>query len=42
MNSASSEIIDVLLIEDDPGDAVLVQEALAGSGGSALRCHCLT
>ena len=39
MNSASSQIIDVLLIEDDPGDAVLVQEALAGSSGSAARCH---
>jgi CheY-like chemotaxis protein len=39
VNSVNGQIIDVLLIEDDPGDAVLVQEALAGSGGKVTRCH---
>jgi CheY-like chemotaxis protein len=33
------QVIDVLLVEDDPGEALLVQEALAGSDGKARRCH---
>jgi CheY-like chemotaxis protein len=37
--TASTQTIDVLLVEDDPGEALLVQEALAASAGSGLRCH---
>jgi len=33
------QVIDVLIVEDDPGEALLVQEALAGSDGKARRCH---
>jgi len=32
-------MIDVLLVEDDPGEALLVQEALAESSQGTLRCH---
>ena len=32
MNTQRSQIVDVLLVEDDPGD-------LTESGGTALRCH---
>jgi CheY-like chemotaxis protein len=39
MNTKNNQIIDVLLVEDDPGEALLVQEALTESGGTALRCH---
>jgi CheY-like chemotaxis protein len=30
---------DVLLIEDDPGDALLAKEALTSSHGTDVRCH---
>jgi len=39
MDSANGQIVDVLLVEDDPGDALLVREALTGSAGSMVRCH---
>jgi CheY-like chemotaxis protein len=39
MDGAGSRVIDVLLVEDDPGEALLVQEALAVTGEGAPRCH---
>jgi CheY-like chemotaxis protein len=37
--NTQGQIIDVLVVEDDPGEALLVQEALTESGGTALQCH---
>lgn len=40
MDPVVSRLVDILLVEDDPGDAILVQEALAQtSNGTAPRCH---
>jgi len=39
MESANSPIVDVLLVEDDPGEALLTQEALTDSHGTGIRCH---
>jgi CheY-like chemotaxis protein len=39
MKPADSQAADILLVEDDSGDALLVQEAFAQAGDSALRCH---
>ena len=36
-----SEIIRVLLVEDDPGDVRLVQEMLRGVGGSGFALDCV-
>jgi CheY-like chemotaxis protein len=34
--------LDVLLVEDDAGDALLVRDALARVHGTASRCHVVT
>jgi CheY-like chemotaxis protein len=39
MDGTDSQIVDVLLVEDDPGDALLAREALIDSHGTAVRCH---
>jgi CheY-like chemotaxis protein len=39
MDRAGRQVTDVLVVEDDAGEALLVREALAEAGGSALRCH---
>jgi CheY-like chemotaxis protein len=39
MDRADCQATDVLVVEDDAGEALLVREALAEAGGSALRCH---
>jgi CheY-like chemotaxis protein len=39
MDGIGGQTLEVLLVEDDPGDALLVQEALAGTGDSTVRCH---
>jgi CheY-like chemotaxis protein len=38
LHPGGKQVINVLLVEDDPGEALLVQEALAESG-DRLRCH---
>ena len=39
MNLTARELADVLLVEDDPGDALLIQESFGPSGSSNRRCH---
>jgi CheY-like chemotaxis protein len=39
MNLAADELADVLLVEDDPGDALLIQESFGLAGSSNRRCH---
>jgi CheY-like chemotaxis protein len=39
MDSPGSQVVDVLVVEDDAGEALLVREALTEARGSALRCH---
>jgi diguanylate cyclase (GGDEF)-like protein/PAS domain S-box-containing protein len=39
MNNAPTT---VLLVEDDPGDAKLIQDALAGTGDGTFRVECVT
>jgi CheY-like chemotaxis protein len=34
--------LDVLIVEDDPGDVLLVQDALGRVQGAASRCHVVT
>jgi CheY-like chemotaxis protein len=40
MHGAGRQLTDVLVVEDDAGEALLVREALAEvGGGGAVRCH---
>lgn len=39
MEATSSQPVDVLVVEDDAGDALLIREALTQARGCALRCH---
>lgn len=39
MDPTGSQGVDVLVVEDDAGDALLIQEALTQARGCALRCH---
>jgi CheY-like chemotaxis protein len=39
MNRTAGELADVLLVEDDPGDALLIQESFGPAGSSNRRCH---
>lgn len=39
MNLIADELADVLLVEDDPGDALLIQESFGPAGTSNRRCH---
>lgn len=39
MDGTGSQVVDVLLVEDDAGDALLAQEALTSSHGTDMRCH---
>jgi len=41
IRNPQSEIIRVLLVEDDPGDVRLVQEMLRGVGGSGFALDCV-
>jgi CheY-like chemotaxis protein len=39
MNLVADELADVLLVEDDPGDALLIQESFGAAESSNRRCH---
>ena len=39
MNLTAGELADVLLVEDDPGDALLIQESFGPAEVSNRRCH---
>jgi CheY-like chemotaxis protein len=39
MNLANGDLAHVLLVEDDPGDALLTQECFGPAGTSDRRCH---
>ena len=39
MNLTGGELADVLLGEDDPGDALLIHEPLGPAEASNSRCH---
>jgi CheY-like chemotaxis protein len=40
MDDTRTDIADILLVDDDPGDIVLIQEAFLQAGtGSSRRCH---
>jgi two-component system response regulator len=39
MNLIADELADVLLVEDDPGDALLIQESFGPADASNRRCH---
>jgi CheY-like chemotaxis protein len=39
MDGTDSQTVDVLLVEDDPGDALLAQEAFTDTHGTGMRCH---
>lgn len=39
MNLTADEMADVLLVEDDPGDALLIQESFGPAEASNRRCH---
>jgi CheY-like chemotaxis protein len=39
MNLTAGELADVLLVEDDPGDALLIQESFGPPEASNRRCH---
>jgi two-component system response regulator len=39
MNLTAGELADVLLVEDDPGDALLIQESFGPADSSNRRCH---
>jgi len=39
MDPVFSHLVDILLIEDDPGDALLVQDSLTKSRDASCRCH---
>lgn len=39
MNLVADELADVLLVEDDPGDALLIQESFGPAESSNRRCH---
>jgi CheY-like chemotaxis protein len=39
MNQTAGELADVLLVEDDPGDALLIQESFGPADSSNRRCH---
>ena len=39
MNLVADELADVLLVEDDPGDALLIQESFGPAETSNRRCH---
>jgi two-component system response regulator len=39
MNLIADELADVLLVEDDPGDALLIQESFGPAESSNRRCH---
>jgi len=39
MNHTAGELTDVLLVEDDPGDVLLIQESFGPAEASNRRCH---
>src|SRR5215467_1830910 len=39
MNLTAGELADVLLVEDDPGDALLIEESFGPAEVSNRRCH---
>ena len=39
MNLTAGELADVLLVEDDPGDALLIEESFGPAEASNRRCH---
>ena len=39
MNLTAGELADVLLVEDDPGDVLLIQESFGPAEASNRRCH---
>jgi CheY-like chemotaxis protein len=40
MDETRADIADILLVDDDPGDVLLIKEAfLHGNAGSSRRCH---
>jgi CheY-like chemotaxis protein len=39
VNLIANELADVLLVEDDPGDALLIEESFGPGEGSNRRCH---
>ena len=39
MNLTAGELTDVLLVEDDPGDVLLIQESFGPAEASNRRCH---
>jgi CheY-like chemotaxis protein len=39
MNLVAGEMADVLLVEDDPGDALLIEESFGPAEASNRRCH---
>jgi len=39
MNLTPGELTDVLVVEDDPGDALLIQESFGPADSSNRRCH---
>jgi len=39
MNLIAGELADVLLVEDDPGDALLIEESFGPAEVSNRRCH---